>query len=133
GLGDDLADLGVVVGGDGADLGDLLGGVDLLGHGLELVNDGDDGGFDAALDLVGIRAGGDDLEALGVDGLGVDGGGGGAVAGVLAGLLGDFLDHLGAEVFVLVLELDFLGDGDAVLGDGGGAVGLFEDDDAAAG
>jgi hypothetical protein len=33
----------------------------------------------------------------------------------------------------LILELDLLGDGDAVLGDGGGAEGLFEDDDAAGG
>jgi hypothetical protein len=32
GLGDDLADLLVLVGGARADLGDLLGGLDLLGH-----------------------------------------------------------------------------------------------------
>jgi hypothetical protein len=32
-------------------------------------------------------------------------------------LLGDLLDQLGAHVLVRVLELDLLGDGDAVLGD----------------
>jgi len=52
-----------------------------------------------------------------VDGLGEDGGGGGAVAGDVAGLGGDLTDHLGAHVLEGVLELDLLGDADAVLGD----------------
>ena len=73
------------------------------------------------------------LQAFGEDGLGVDGGGGGAVAGDGGGLGGDFLHHLGAHVFVGVFQLDLLGDGDAVLGDGGRAEGLFEDDVAAGG
>ena len=60
-----------------------------------------DRGVDAALDLVGVGAGGDVLEALGEDRLGVDGGGGGAVAGVLGGLAGDLLDHLGAHVLLV--------------------------------
>ena len=62
-----------------------------------------------------------------------DGGGGGAVAGDVGGLGGDFLHHLGAHVLVGVFELDFLGDGDAVLGDGGRAELLVEDDVAALG
>ena len=99
----------------------------------ELVDDRFDGQVDAALDLGGVGAGGDVLEAFGEDGFGVDGGGGGAVAGDVGGLGGDFLDHLGAHVFVGVFELDFLGDGDAVLGDGGRAEGFFEDDVAARG
>ena len=49
------------------------------------------------------------------------------------GLGGDFLDHLGAHVFVGIFQFDFLGDGDAVLGDGGRAEGFFEDDVAARG
>ncbi len=40
---------------------------------------------------------------------------------------------LGAHVLVLVFELDFLGDGDAVLGDGRRAEALLEDDVAALG
>jgi hypothetical protein len=46
--------------------------------------------------------------------------GGGAVARDVGGLGGDLLDHLGAHVLVGVVELDLLGDGDAVLGDGRG-------------
>ncbi len=42
--------------------------------------------------------------------------GGRAVAGNIAGLAGGFLHQLGADVFVFVLELNFLGDGYAVLG-----------------
>ena len=49
------------------------------------------------------------------------------------GLRGDLLDHLRAHVLELVLELDLLGDGHAVLGDRGGAPGLLDDDVAAAG
>ena len=64
GVGDHLADLLVLVGRGGADLGDFLGAFDLLGHLLELVDDGLDGHVDAALDLRGVGAGGDVLEAL---------------------------------------------------------------------
>ena len=128
-LGDDLADLLVLVGGAGADLGDLGRRGDLLGHLLELGDDGLDGLVDTALDLVGIGAGGDVLEAFGEDGLGVDGGGGGAVAGVLGALRGDLLDHLGADVLDRVFDLDLFGDGHAVFGDGGRAEGFFEDHD----
>jgi hypothetical protein len=63
-----------------------------------------------------------------VDRLGEHGGGGGAVAGDVGGLAGDLLDHLRAHVLELVLELDLLGDGDAVLGDDGGAPRLLDDD-----
>ena len=44
-----------------------------------------------------------------------------------------FLDHLGAHVLELVLELDLLGYGYAVLGDGRCAVGLVENHVAALG
>jgi hypothetical protein len=91
------------------------------GHGL----------VDAALQVHRVHAGGDGLQALADDGLGQHGGGGGAVTGDVGGLGGDFLDHLRAHVLELVGELDFLGDGDAVLGDGRRAEGLVEDDVAA--
>ena len=81
----------------------------------------------------GVGAGGDVLEALAEDGLGQDGGGGGAVAGDVGGLGGDLLDHLGAHVLVVVLQLDLLGDGHAVLGDGRAAELLVDDDVAALG
>ena len=62
---------------------------------------------------------------------GEHGGGGGAVTGDVVGLLGDLLDELGADLLVGVLEVDLLGDGDAVVGDRGGAPLLLEDDVAA--
>ncbi len=58
---------------------------------------------------------------------------GGAVAGDVVGLRGDFAHHLGAHVLELVLKLDLLGDGHAVLGDARRAVALVEDDVAALG
>ena len=48
-LGDLGADFGVAVGRDGADLGDLIVGGDLLGLGLQLCDDGRHGQVDAAL------------------------------------------------------------------------------------
>ena len=78
-------------------------------------------------------AGGHHLDAFGVDGAGEHGRGGGAVAGYVGGLGSDFLDHLRAHVLEFVFELDFLGDGDAVLGDGRRAEALVEHDVAALG
>ena len=132
GLGDDVADGAVRVGGDGADLRDLFLGLGGLGELLELGVDGLDGLVDAALERHRVVAGGDHLGAFAEDGARENGGGGGAVAGDVGSLGGDFLHHLRAHVLELVLELDFLGDGDAVLGDGGGAPALLEADVAAA-
>ncbi len=56
-----------------------------------------------------------------------------AVSGHIVGLLGHLAHHLRAHVFELVLELDLLGDGDAVLGRARGAVRLLDDDVAALG
>ena len=47
-------------------------------------------------------------------------------------LRGDFADHPGAHVLVDVFEVDFLGHGHAVLGDGRRAEALLQDDVAAA-
>ena len=60
--------------------------------------------------------------------LGQNRGGGGAVARDVVGLLGDFLDQLGADALVRLFEVNLLGDGNAVVGDGGGAPLLVEDD-----
>ena len=65
-----------------------------------------------------------------IDG-GQNGGGGGAVAGLVGGSGSDFAHHLRAHVLELVFEFDFLGDGDAVLGDARSAERLVEDDVAA--
>jgi hypothetical protein len=49
------------------------------------------------------------------------------------GLRGHLSNHLGAHVLELVLELDFLGDRDAILGDARRTERLFENDIAALG
>ncbi len=99
---------------------------------VQLLDDAVDGLLDAAGQGHRVGAGGERLEAFAVDGLGEDGGGGGAVAGDVAGLAGGFLDELGAHVLVGVSQLDLLGDGDAVLGDGRAAPALVDDGVAAA-
>ncbi len=90
-----------------------------------------DGLLDAAADGERVGAGADVLQALGHDDLGEQRGGGGAVAGDVVGLDGDFLDELGAHVLERVVELDLLGDGHAVVGDGRRAELLLKDDVAA--
>src|SRR5437773_8606853 len=77
-----------------------------------------------------IGARGDVFQALAVDRLREHGRRRGPVAGDVRGLGRHLLDHLGAHVLVLVLELDLLGDRDAVLGDGR-APELLVDDDVA--
>src|SRR5690606_11431945 len=104
---------GLVVGAGHGQLADFLDGP---GHGL----------VDAALEVHRVHAGGDRLHALAQDGLGEHGGGGGAVTRNVGGLGRHFLQHLGAHVLELVLELDLLGHGHAVLGDGRGAEALLE-------
>ena len=118
GVGDQLADGRVVVGRDGADLGDFLARLDFLTGLANLVHDDGNGFVNAALEVHGVGTGGYVFEALAEDDLGKDRGGGGAVAGDIAGFGSDFLDHLRAHVFIGVFELDFLGDGNAVFGDG---------------
>ena len=132
-LGEEAADLGVAIGRDRADLGDLVIVGDLAGVGLQFGDDGFDGLVDAALQIHRVHAGGDRLGAFLDDRLGENGRGRGAVAGDVAGLRGHLAHHLRAHVLELVLELDFLGDGDAVLGDARRAEGLVDDDVAALG
>ena len=116
-LGDDFADGLVIIGGDGADLGDLLLVLGRLAHLLEFCHDHVNGLVDSALDVHRIAPGGHGLGAFAEDRLGQNGGGGGAVAGNIACLAGYFLHHLGAHIFELVFKFDLFGDGHAVLGD----------------
>ena len=131
-FGDDLADRLVVVRRDGADLRDHVA-ADRLRHLLQLGGDRLDGLLDAALDVHRVRAGDDVLRAFAVDGLRQHGRGGGAVAGDVGRLARDFADHLRAHVLERVLQVDFLGDRHAVLGDGRRSELLVEDDVAALG
>ena len=129
---DDLADGLVAVGRDGADLGDHVA-LDRLRHLLDFGGHGLDGLLDAALQLHRVRAGDDVARAFAIDRLGQHRRRRRAVTGRVRGLAGDFAHHLGAHVLERVLEVDFLGHRHAVLGDGGGAELLVEDDVAALG
>ncbi len=104
--------------------------LDLL---ADFLDDLDHGLVDAALQIHRVHAGGNALQAFADDRLGENRRSGGAVAGDVVGLLGHFAHHLGAHVLELVLELDLLGDGHAVLGRAGSAEALLDDDVAALG
>ena len=73
--------------------------------------------IDAAFEVHWVHAGGHGLGAFPDDSMGEHSGGRRTVARQTRGLGCDLLDHLGAHVLKLVLELNFIGDGDAVLGD----------------
>src|SRR6266403_237076 len=132
-VGKELADFGITVGGDGADLGDFLVRGDLLGILDEVGDHGVDSQIDTALQIHRVHAGGNRLGTFPDDRSRQHGRGGGAVAGNVGRLGGHFAHHLCAHVLELVLKLDFLGDGDAVLGDAGCAERLVEHDVAALG
>src|SRR5476649_408841 len=123
---DTLADRVVGVGRDRADLGDFFGGGAWTSDFRQLFDGGSDCLVDAALQVHRVHAGGHELHAFAHDGLGQHGGGGGAVAGVVAGAGSNFLDHLRAHVLQLVFQFDFFSDRHAVLGDGRGAERTFQ-------
>src|SRR5476649_1790317 len=133
GLGQEVADLAIAVGGDGANLRDLFVRRDLLGVGLEVLDDGFDREVDTALEIHRIHAGGYRFAAFAHDRRGQNGRGGGAVAGLIGGPGRHFAHHLCAHVLELVFELDFLGDRHTVLGDARSAERLVEHDIAALG
>ena len=130
-FGDLLADDFVAVGRDRADLGDLIL-RDLLRVGLEIFDDAA-----TARSMPRFRSIG--LAPAATDGAFRTIAWARTVAVVVpspamsAGLGGDLVDHLGAHVLELVLELDFLRDRHAVLGDARRAERLLDDDVAALG
>src|SRR5262249_40380930 len=105
GLGNDPTDGLVVIGGDGADLGDPFPGnglgeliqLALAAHaalGVDLTAYQGDRLLDAALHGHRVGAGSHSLYAFAIDGLGEDSGGGGAITGDVGGLGGNFAYHL---------------------------------------
>src|SRR5690606_15692800 len=128
---DHLANFGFAVGGNGADLCNFFRSLDLGGSIVEVSNDFADGEVDAALQVHRVHTSGNSLGTFLNDRLSENRRGGGAVTGLVVGLGCYFAQHLGAHVLELVVQLDFLGDGDAVLGDARCAEGLVDDDVAA--
>ena len=133
GLGDLLANFTVAIGGDDANLGDFGRAGNRLRTALQVLDHLGHGQIDAALQIHRVHAGGNAGHAFAHDGLSQNRGGGGAVTGLIVGLGGHFAQHLCAHVLELVLEFDFLGDGNAVLGDAGGAEALVDDNIATLG
>ena len=131
-FGDDVADGGIAVGGDAADLGDHVAG-DGLGELLDFFDGHFHGLVDAALDGHRVRARRHRLDAFAEDRLGQNRGRGGAVAGNVGGLRRHFAHHLGAHVLERILQLDLFGHRHAVFGDGRSAEFLFENDIAPSG
>ena len=133
-VGHDLADLAVVVGGDGRDVDDVvgLGDVHGLGQRGELIGDGLGGRVHAALQRHRVGAGRQVLVGLLEQGLGQHGGGGRPIAGDLGSLARCLLYELCPEVLRLVFQFDLVGDGNAVLGHGRAAPALIDDGIAAA-
>src|SRR4029077_11228149 len=124
-FGDDSADLLVIVGGNGANMGDHVA-LDVLVELLDLFDGHFDGALDAALESGRAGAGGDSLDALAEDSLREHGRGGRAVTGNVGSLGSDFTDHLRAHVLEGIAELNFLSNGHAVLGDDRRAELLFD-------
>ena len=130
-LGDQVANL-AVGGRDGGDVRDVGAVAHRLGQALQLGHQRLGALIQAALEQHRVGAGGDDLQTLGDDRLGQHGGGGGAVAGDIVGLGGDLDQQPRAHVLKRVFELDLLGDGHAVVGDGRGTELLVDRDIAPA-
>ena len=89
--------------------------------------------LDAALEGHRVSAGSHVAQTFPDQCLGQDRGRGRTVTRDVVGLLRYFLDQLGADLLVRVLELDLLGDADSVVGDRGCAPLLLQHDVAALG
>ena len=115
-LGDQTADLGVT-GRDGADAGDIVAVLHLLAVSLDGLHSGGNGLAHAAADIHGICTGGNVLHALIDHSLCQHGSGGSTIACGIVGLGCDLTHQLCAHVLELVLQLDFLRNGHAIVGD----------------
>ena len=132
-ISDQVADFLVVVRRNRGNLRDFLLAVGRHGNTLQFFDDLRHGLVDAALQGHRVHAGRHVLQAFAKDRLRQDGRRRGAVAGIVAGLGRDFLHHLRAHVLERIGQLDFLRNGNAVLGDGRCAELLVDDDVATLG
>src|ERR1700730_3676262 len=110
------------------DLGDLVIGRDLPRVLSDIIDDDAYRHIDTALQIHRVHAGDHRFRALMDDRLRENGRRGGAVAGELAGLHGNLLEHLGAHILKPIGEFDFFGDRNAVLADSGRSVRFVEKD-----
>jgi len=130
-FGEEAADLRITVCRDRRYLRNLVIRGDRLRVLFQVLDDRINREIDATLQIHWIHAGGNRSGTFLDDRVREHGRGGGAVARLVRGLACDLAHHLGTHVLELVLELDLLGDGDAVLGNAWGAERLIEHDIAA--
>ncbi len=112
---------------------DLVGRLDFLCVCVQVLNDLLNSGVNTALKSDRVCASCDVTQAFAYQCLRKDGRGGGSVTCDVVSLLGDFLYEFCADLFVRIFKIDFLSNGHAVLGNGGGAPLLIEDNIAALG
>ena len=127
-----VSDFAVAVGRDRSHVGDGCAAADFGRLGVELVGNVLDGEIDASLDVCGVEASFDLLEAFLVDGSSKDSGGGSAVPSLVVGLVGHVLNKSSTNVDSLVRKIDSLSHSNSVLGDFGRTVALVDEHVAAA-
>ncbi len=116
GIGDQRAEVGIAVGGDGRDLGDLLGLVNRHGRGADMRDHGVDGDIDTAPHADRPELGGHRTDAAAQDGIGQHRCRGRAVAGRRTGFHRHFAQQARAHIGEGIGKFDALGDGRAVPG-----------------
>ena len=116
GLGDQIADHRIVVGRDGADLGDFLFVFGGFAQTFERFHGSDDPRVNSPLDGHRVAAGGHKLLPFFVNGPGQNRSGGGSVSCHVTCFAGDLLNHLDTQVNEAVFEFDFFCHRHAVLG-----------------
>ncbi len=130
-ISDEFADLWIA-GGNGGNLGDFaVVAFDLLGGFFDAFDDFDTGVFNSLAEFHGIDTGSDELVGFSENVVSQNCDSGGAIAGDFVEFFGGGFDELGAdsfaEVFVGRTKIDGFSDGHAVMRDGGGTVGFFDD------
>ncbi|CAB4796351.1 unannotated protein [freshwater metagenome] len=125
GFSDHFADLGVRSR-DARSGSNLFLGLDVLGHVQQLSADSGNSLVDSTLEGHRVRTRSHVTQTFAHQGLSQNGRGRGSVTGNVVGLLGNFLDQFGTDLLEGIFEFDFLGDGDTIVGDRGGAPLLFQ-------
>lgn len=122
-----------VASGDGGNFGNFfVVTLDFFGGFFDAFDDFGASLFNSLAELHWVHASGDEFVGFAQDVISKDGDGCGTIAGNFVELLGGGFDEFRADLFAEVVfgaaEVDGFSDGDAIVGDGGGAVGFFDDD-----
>ena len=115
GVGHEFANDGIVMRGKGADLSLFLVRLDRARHGPQSFDGALGGTIEAALDVDCARAGHDVAYAVGKYSVRQNRCRAGSIADHVAGLFRGLSEHAGAEILLRVLEVELLGDGDAIV------------------